>query len=88
MHLYDLEGNNYSFGDSQERFSIQSISKVFTLSLAMKAMGDKLWNRVGVEPSGDPFNSLSQLENDSGIPQESFYQCWCTCSSRCFGVLV
>lgn len=72
MHLYDLNGNNYCFGDSKERFSIQSISKVFTLALAMKVVGDKLWNRVGVEPSGDPFNSLSQLENDSGIPRNPF----------------
>lgn len=72
MHLYDLDGENYSFGDSNERFSVQSISKVFTLSLAMKVMGDDLWNRVGVEPSGDPFNSLSQLENDSGIPRNPF----------------
>ena len=72
MHLYDLQGNNYCFGDSKERFSIQSISKVFTLSLAMKVMGDQLWNRVGVEPSGDPFNSLSQLENDSGIPRNPY----------------
>ncbi|MDX1602521.1 MAG: glutaminase [Salinimicrobium sediminis] len=72
MHLYDLNGNNYCFGDSNERFSIQSISKVFTLSLAMKVVGDQLWNRVGVEPSGDPFNSLSQLENDSGIPRNPY----------------
>jgi glutaminase len=72
MHLYDLQGTNYCFGDSEEKFSIQSISKVFTLSLAMKVLGDKLWNRVGVEPSGDPFNSLSQLENDSGIPRNPY----------------
>ena len=72
MHLYDCSGNNYSFGDSEERFSIQSISKVFTLGLAMKMIGNDLWNRVGVEPSGDPFNSLSQLENDSGIPRNPF----------------
>lgn len=72
MHLYDINGNNYCFGDSNERFSIQSISKVFTLALAMKVVGDKLWNRVGVEPSGDPFNSLSQLENDSGIPRNPY----------------
>ncbi len=72
MHLYDLDGESHCFGDSNERFSIQSISKVFTLSLAMKMVGDKLWNRVGVEPSGDPFNSLSQLENDSGIPRNPF----------------
>jgi glutaminase len=72
MHLYDLNGENFHFGDSDERFSIQSISKVFTLCLAMKVMGDDLWNRVGVEPSGDPFNSLSQLENDSGIPRNPY----------------
>lgn len=72
MHLYDLNGDNYCFGDSNERFSIQSISKVFTLALGMKVVGDQLWNRVGVEPSGDPFNSLSQLENDSGIPRNPF----------------
>ncbi|MGB7842543.1 MAG: glutaminase [Salinimicrobium sp.] len=72
MHLYDCSGNNYCFGDSEERFSIQSISKVFTLGLAMKMIGNDLWNRVGVEPSGDPFNSLSQLENDSGIPRNPF----------------
>ncbi|NJW51888.1 glutaminase [Salinimicrobium oceani] len=72
MHLHDVNDNNYCFGDSNERFSIQSISKVFTLALAMKVVGDQLWNRVGVEPSGDPFNSLSQLENDSGIPRNPF----------------
>ena len=72
MHLYNVKGNNYCFGDSDERFSIQSISKVFTLALAMKVVGEKLWNRVGVEPSGDPFNSLSQLENDSGIPRNPY----------------
>ena len=72
MHLCDLEGRDYCFGDSQERFSIQSISKVFSLALAMKVVGEELWNRVDVEPSGDPFNSLSQLENDFGIPRNPF----------------
>lgn len=72
MHLYTLAGENCYFGDSKERFSIQSISKVFTLALAMKMIGDDLWNRVDVEPSGDPFNSLSQLENDRGIPRNPF----------------
>lgn len=72
MHLFDVEGQNHCFGDSNERFSIQSISKVFTLALAMKMVGEDLWNRVDVEPSGDPFNSLSQLENDSGIPRNPF----------------
>ena len=72
MHLYDINANNHCFGDSDERFSIQSISKVFTLALAMKVVGEQLWNRVGVEPSGDPYNSMSQLENDSGIPRNPY----------------
>ena len=72
MHLYDREAQHYCFGDSNERFSIQSISKVFTLALAMKVVGDDLWNRIDVEPSGDPFNSLSQLENEGGIPRNPF----------------
>lgn len=69
MHLHNMKGENFCFGDSKERFSIQSISKVLTLSLAMKMVGEDLWNRVHVEPSGDPFNSLSQLESDAGIPR-------------------
>lgn len=72
MHLYDREGSHYSFGDSKERFSIQSISKVFSLALAMKVIGVDLWNRMDVEPSGDPFNSLSSLENEGGIPRNPF----------------
>ena len=72
MHLYDLDSRHYCFGDSNERFSIQSISKVFSLALAMKVVGEDLWNRVDVEPSGDPFNSLSSLENEGGIPRNPF----------------
>ncbi|WP_424495045.1 glutaminase [Salinimicrobium sp. GXAS 041] len=72
MHLYDLNEGHFNFGDSNERFSIQSISKVFSLALAMKVIGDDLWNRVDVEPSGDPFNSLSSLENEGGIPRNPF----------------
>lgn len=72
MHLYKGKSENYSFGDSTEKFSIQSISKVFTLSIAMKLLGEDLWDRVDVEPSGDPFNSLTQLEYESGIPRNPF----------------
>ena len=72
MHLYDLDARHYGFGDSKERFSIQSISKVFTLALAMKVIGNDLWNRMDVEPSGDPFNSLSSLENENGVPRNPF----------------
>lgn len=69
VHLSSLENGNFSIGDSDERFSIQSISKVFALTMAYPMLGEKLWKRVGVEPSGNPFNSLVQLEYESGIPR-------------------
>lgn len=69
IHLCCIEGGNYSIGKHNERFSIQSISKVFALTMAYPMMGEKLWKRVGVEPSGNPFNSLVQLEYESGIPR-------------------
>jgi glutaminase len=59
-------------GDWRQRFSIQSISKVFTLALAMEKDGETLWTRVGREPSGTPFNSLVQLESERGIPRNPF----------------
>lgn len=72
MHVYCGDQQNFSFGDSEEKFSIQSISKVFTLSMAMRLMGEALWDRLDVEPSGDPFNSLTQLEYEHGIPRNPF----------------
>ncbi|MER6394796.1 glutaminase [Kitasatospora sp. NPDC001603] len=59
-------------GDWREPFSIQSLSKVFTLALVLAADGDALWTRVGKEPSGSPFNSLAQLEREQGIPRNPF----------------
>ena len=59
-------------GDADEAFSIQSISKVFTLTLALGKVGDALWKRVGREPSGNPFNSIVQLEHENGIPRNPF----------------
>lgn len=56
-------------GDADECFSIQSISKVFTFSLALQKVGDDLWKRVWREPSGTPFNSIVQLEREKGIPR-------------------
>ncbi|MDH4147331.1 MAG: glutaminase [Acidimicrobiia bacterium] len=67
-----IEGERWSTGDHAEPFSIQSISKVFTLTLVMRAMADELWERVGREPSGDPFNSLVQLEYERGRPRNPF----------------
>lgn len=69
IHLRCIDGSDHSFGDNEEKFSIQSISKVFSLSLAISLAGEKIWERVGVEPSGNPFNSLVQLEYEKGIPR-------------------
>jgi len=72
MHLYCINSGHYGFGDAQERFSIQSISKVFSFTMAMSLLGNELFERVDVEPSGDPFNSLIQLEYENGIPRNPF----------------
>lgn len=62
-------GESHCLGDVDEQFSIQSISKVFTLSMALRRVGDDLWKRVGREPSGSSFNSIVQLETERGIPR-------------------
>ncbi len=66
------DGKVYSAGDADTLFSIQSISKVFTLTLALNRLGSTLWNHVGREPSGDPFNSITILEYESGKPRNPF----------------
>jgi len=66
------DGRVLVHGDAEEPFSIQSVSKVFTLTLALGKVGDTLWRRVGREPSGNPFNSIVQLENEQGIPRNPF----------------
>jgi len=68
----DADGNVAAAGDCDTPFSIQSISKVFTLTLALGKHGDRLWRRVGREPSGSPFNSIVQLEREQGIPRNPF----------------
>lgn len=69
MAIALAEGEMQCLGDAREPFSIQSISKVFTLSMALRIIGDTLWERVGREPSGSPFNSIVQLESEYGIPR-------------------
>ncbi len=64
-----VDGRYYAYGDAREGFSIQSIAKVLALTMAYQRLGQALWKRVDVEPSGTPFNSLIQLENDRGIPR-------------------
>jgi glutaminase len=70
--VVDAEGQVAMGGDAETPFSIQSVSKVFTLTLALGLVGDRLWQRVGREPSGSPFNSIVQLERERGIPRNPF----------------
>lgn len=72
IHILTMEGEDFGVGDSEERFSIQSISKVLSLALATQHLDDRIWERVGVEPSGNPFNSLVQLEYEKGKPRNPF----------------
>ena len=69
INLITVNNKNYSLGDFDEKFSIQSISKVLALTLAFKLDDSKLWERIGVEPSGTSFNSMIQLEYEKGIPR-------------------
>lgn len=66
------DGQVYAAGDADTAFSIQSVSKVFALTLALGKVGDALWRRVGREPSGNAFNSIVQLEAEHGIPRNPF----------------
>ena len=72
LAVIDAEGNIAAGGDADTPFSIQSISKVFTLTLALGKGGDRLWRKVGREPSGSAFNSIVQLEHERGIPRNPF----------------
>jgi glutaminase len=72
LAVIDSDGNAAVGGDADVPFSIQSISKVFTLTLALGKVGDRLWRRVGREPSGSAFNSIVQLEYERGIPRNPF----------------
>jgi glutaminase len=72
MSIALVDGSVYSVGDAGEPFSIQSISKVFSLTLALGIAGDSLWTRVGREPSGSAFNSIVQLESEKGRPRNPF----------------
>lgn len=65
-------GELMAAGDARTSFSVQSISKVFTLAIALGRLGEGLWRRVGREPSGLAFNSILQLEQEQGYPRNPF----------------
>ena len=72
MTLTLFDGTQYSVGQIEKLFSIQSISKVFTFTLALKFYRSALYKRLGIEPSGNSFNSIVQLEYEQGIPRNPF----------------
>ena len=70
LSLVTLDGRSFDGGDAQQTFTIQSISKVFVYGMALEDYGrEKLLKKVGVEPTGDPFNSLIRLDEDSKRPE-------------------
>ena len=72
IHITNTNNASFGVGNFNKKFSIQSISKLLSLTLAYKLEGEKLWDRVDVEPSGNPFNSFLQLETDLGKPRNPF----------------
>jgi len=72
VHISTINDAGFGLGNCNDTFSIQSIAKVLSLCLAYHLLGEKIWERVGVEPSGTGFNSLIQLEADNGIPRNPF----------------
>ena len=72
ISICTIDGEKINIGDYKEQFSIQSISKVFTLSMLAPLVGEEIWKSVGKEPSGNAFNSLVQLEVEKGIPRNPF----------------
>ena len=72
MAVVPVSGEIVAAGDADIPFTIQSVSKVFTLAMALDDVGARVWRRVGREASGDPFNSIVQLEHERGIPRNPF----------------
>ena len=72
MAIASVDGSVHLIGDADVRFSVQSITKVFTLAQVVAAEGEAIWTRVGREPSGNPFNSFLQLDQEAGRPRNPF----------------
>jgi glutaminase len=72
VYLTTTNHTEFGIGSCYQKFSIQSVAKVLSLTLAYQILGENIWERLGIEPSGTPFNSLVQLETDKGIPRNPF----------------
>lgn len=70
--VHTADGETVGAASADKPFTIQSISKVFALTIALEVYGEKVWKRVGREPSGDPYNSLIDLERHKGYPRNPF----------------
>lgn len=67
--IYGLDNEKISLGDCNERFTIQSISKLINLCVALEMFGrSEVFDKVGAEPSGEAFNSLIELDTRTGKP--------------------
>ncbi len=66
------DGEIHEFGQSGTLFSIQSISKLFTLALLIELMGESAWEHIGRSPTNAAFNSLGWLETENGKPYNPF----------------
>ncbi len=94
LAVVTCDGAEHSAGDADEPFSIQSVSKLFALTLALDLCGSTVWERVGREPSGSAFNSIVQLEAERGIPRNPFINAGAIviadmiagCSNHCGGI--
>lgn len=83
MAVRTVNGQEYVIGDGDETFSAQSVTKLFALGIALNRIGDEVWTRVGKEPSGTPFNYLSQLEHEAGFPRNPFINAGALAVSIC-----
>ncbi|PZN95534.1 MAG: glutaminase [Alphaproteobacteria bacterium] len=72
LAVITADGTEHVAGDADQCFSIQSVSKVFALVEALGSCGNRVWDRVGREPSGSAFNSIIQLELEQGRPRNPF----------------
>ena len=72
VHITTIDNQQSALGESETRFSIQSIAKVFSFVLAYSHIKSDIWTRMELEPAGTPFNSLVQLEYEKGIPRNPF----------------
>ncbi|WP_416899352.1 MAG: glutaminase A [Minwuia sp.] len=72
LAIHTVDGQSYSHGDAQHPFTLQSASKVFSLSAVVAASGEKVFDHMSVEPSGDAFFSIVKLEEEKGQPRNPY----------------